>query len=97
LCGRWFLVVFYGACGMNAMTDNSRTKKEPLRISFPFLSFFVLLDGCVTPLVISFNDFLVLFLLLFRCLSCILLVYLIALCVINDITLTYQKKSMSPT
>jgi hypothetical protein len=46
-CGRWFLVAFCAACGGNTMIDNSRTKKEPLRSSFPFLSLFVLLDGCV--------------------------------------------------
>jgi len=36
LCGRWFLVAFYGACGGNAMIDSLRTKKEPLRSSFLF-------------------------------------------------------------
>jgi hypothetical protein len=36
LCGRWFLVALYGACGGNATIDSLRTKKEPLRSSFIF-------------------------------------------------------------
>jgi hypothetical protein len=36
LCGRWFIVAFCGACGGNVMIDSSRTKKEPLKSSFPF-------------------------------------------------------------
>jgi hypothetical protein len=47
LCERWFLATSYGAWGGNATIDNSRTKKEPLRSSFFFFLFFVLLDGCV--------------------------------------------------
>jgi hypothetical protein len=35
-CGRGFLVAFCAACGGNAMIDTSKTKKEPLRNSFPF-------------------------------------------------------------
>jgi hypothetical protein len=27
LCGRWFLVAFYGACGGNATINSSMTKK----------------------------------------------------------------------
>jgi len=28
LCGRWFLVALYGACGGNATIDSSRTRKN---------------------------------------------------------------------
>jgi len=35
-CGRWSLVAFCGACGGNAMIGSLRTKKDPLRNSFPF-------------------------------------------------------------
>jgi hypothetical protein len=61
-CGRWSLVAFYGACGGNAMIGSLRTKKEPLRISFPF-SFILCTPGQLrsSPLAFSFNDFLVLF------------------------------------
>lgn len=47
LCGRWFIVAFYGVCGRNTTIDSLRRKKEPLRSSFLFLLFFVLLDGYV--------------------------------------------------
>jgi len=36
LCGRWFLVASYGACGGNVTIDSSRIKKESLRSSFLF-------------------------------------------------------------
>jgi hypothetical protein len=35
-CERWSLVALYGAYGGNAMIGSLRTKKEPLRISYPF-------------------------------------------------------------
>jgi hypothetical protein len=61
-CGKWFFVAFCGACGGNAMIDTSRTKKEPLRNSFPFFhSLFSWTTAFLAPLVISFNDFLALF------------------------------------
>jgi len=39
LYGRWFLLVFYGACGENVMIDSSRTKKGRLRSLLLFSSF----------------------------------------------------------
>jgi hypothetical protein len=80
-CGRWSLVAFCGACGGNAMIDSLRTKKEPLRNSFPF-SFILCTLGLLRSshlyrLVLMIS--LYCFLLPLRCLSCILPVYLIAL------------------
>jgi hypothetical protein len=46
----------------------------------------------LAPLVISFNDFLVFFLLLLRCFSCILSVYLNVLCIVLMILLLSKKK-----
>jgi hypothetical protein len=45
------------------MTDSSRAKKEPLRSSFSFFfySLYSWTAEFLTPLVFSFNDFLVLF------------------------------------
>jgi len=64
-CGRWSLVAFCGVCGRDAMIDSSRTKKELLRNSFPFLFFFHSLYSWsvayLAPLVFNFNDFLVMF------------------------------------
>jgi hypothetical protein len=45
----------------------------------------------VSPLVLSFHDFLFFFLLLVRCFSCIILVCLDALFAFNDILITFQK------
>jgi hypothetical protein len=63
LCGRWFLLALCGACGGNDMIETSKTKKGHLRSSE--LSFFILctlgLLDSLTPLVISFHDFLILF------------------------------------
>jgi hypothetical protein len=83
-----------GACGGNAMIGSLRTKKEPLRISFPF-SFILCTLGRLRSshlyrLVLMISLYCFLFPL--RCLSCILHVYLIALCAFFDISLTYPKK-----
>jgi hypothetical protein len=61
-CGRWCTLIFCGACGGNKMIEISRTKKGRLRSSRP--SYFPLYTWTVAhlaPLVISFNDFLILF------------------------------------
>jgi hypothetical protein len=39
LSERWFILVFYGACGGNLMIDNSRTNKGRLRSLVLFSSF----------------------------------------------------------
>jgi hypothetical protein len=57
-----------------------------------FYSLFSWTAAFLAPLVINFNDFLIFFLLLLRCFSCILHVYLVALCALNDITLHQKKK-----
>jgi len=62
LCGRWFILTFCGACGGNEMIDISRTKKGRLRSSLLFFfSLFSWTAMFLAPLVISFNDFFVLF------------------------------------
>jgi hypothetical protein len=64
------------------MIGSLRTKKELLRISFPF-SFILCTLGRLRsshPYRIALMISLYCFLLLLRCLSCILPVYLIALC-----------------
>jgi hypothetical protein len=82
LCGRWSLVAFCGACGGKEMIDSLRTKKDLLRNSFPF-SFILCTLGRrrsshLYHLVLMIS--LYCFLFLPRCLSCILPVYLIAIC-----------------
>jgi hypothetical protein len=101
-CGRWSLVVFCGACGGNAMIGNLRTKKEPLRNSCPF-SFILCTLGRrrsshLYRLVLMIS--LYCFLLLLSCLSCILPVYLIALCALRFLLiflLLIKKKRMKET
>jgi hypothetical protein len=95
-CGRWSLVAFCGACGGNTMRGSLRTKKEPLRISFPF-SFILCTLGRLRSshlyrLVLMISLYCFLFLL--KCLSCILFVYLIALCAFLMIFLFLIKKQI---
>lgn len=57
---RSFLPALCGACGGNKMIDISMTKKGRL-ISSLLFSLFSWTTAFVGPLVISFNDFLILF------------------------------------
>jgi hypothetical protein len=71
--------------------DRERTLEE-LKFFF-FYSLYIWTAAFVAPLEISFHDFLVFFfLLLARCFSYILLVYLICTFIFNDISITCQKK-----
>jgi hypothetical protein len=73
--------------------DRERTLEE-LK-SFFFNTLYHWTTSFVFPLVLSFNDFLVLFSLLARCFFCILLVYLGALYAFNYDYLLKKKKKIS--
>jgi hypothetical protein len=92
LCRRWCLCVCCGVYGMKEMIEVLRTERSLEEIkSLFFYTLYLWTTVFVYLVVISYYDFLVLFLLLTWCFSCILLVYLGLPYAFNDVLITFKK------
>jgi hypothetical protein len=61
MCGRWFLLAFCCACGGNKMIETEDQERTIDELKAFFYSLFSWTAAFLALLVISFNDFLILF------------------------------------